>query len=63
MVRGYRTLREFLNDGEAIASNILAARLHELEDDSIINVENPSKMAAALTIGSHPKALHGPLHA
>jgi DNA-binding HxlR family transcriptional regulator len=39
MVRGYRTFREFLNDGEGIATNILADRLHKLEAAGILTAE------------------------
>jgi DNA-binding HxlR family transcriptional regulator len=36
MVRGYRTFREFQNSGEHIATNILADRLHKLEEGGIL---------------------------
>jgi DNA-binding HxlR family transcriptional regulator len=37
MVRGYRTFKEFQGSGEGIASNILADRLHTLEDAGIVS--------------------------
>jgi DNA-binding HxlR family transcriptional regulator len=39
MIRGYRTFREFQQSGEGIASNILAARLRNLEASGIIIAE------------------------
>lgn len=36
MVRGYRTFQEFLDSGEGIASNILAARLRRLRAAGIL---------------------------
>jgi DNA-binding HxlR family transcriptional regulator len=36
MVRGYRTFREFQHSGEGIATNILADRLHKLEEGGIL---------------------------
>ena len=35
-VRGYRTFREFQHSGEDIATNILADRLHKLEEGGIL---------------------------
>jgi DNA-binding HxlR family transcriptional regulator len=40
MVRGYRTFGEFQRAGEGIATNILAARLKNLEANGILNSEN-----------------------
>jgi DNA-binding HxlR family transcriptional regulator len=39
MVRGYRTFREFQHSGEGIATNILADRLHKLEQGGILRRE------------------------
>jgi len=39
MVRGYRTFKEFENSGEGIATNILADRLHKLEQAGILEAE------------------------
>jgi DNA-binding HxlR family transcriptional regulator len=40
MVRGYRTFREFQQAGEGIATNILADRLHKLQDANIVACES-----------------------
>ncbi len=39
MVRGYRTFKEFQTSGEGIATNILADRLHRLQEAEIIESE------------------------
>jgi DNA-binding HxlR family transcriptional regulator len=39
MVRGYRTFREFQQDGDGIASNILTDRLQKLESAGILTTE------------------------
>ena len=39
MVRGYRTFREFQQDGDGIASNILSDRLQKLEAAGILTTE------------------------
>src|SRR6202035_5135572 len=39
MLRGFRTYKEFLGSGEAIATNILAERLRRLEAHGIIRSE------------------------
>ncbi|MGD0830638.1 MAG: helix-turn-helix domain-containing protein [Terracidiphilus sp.] len=39
MVRGYSSFREFQSAGEGIASNILADRLHKLEEAGILTGE------------------------
>jgi DNA-binding HxlR family transcriptional regulator len=39
MVRGFHTFREFLESGEGIATNILAARLKKLEAAGIVAAE------------------------
>jgi DNA-binding HxlR family transcriptional regulator len=39
MVRGFRTFKSFLESGEGIASNILADRLHKLEQAGILVAE------------------------
>jgi DNA-binding HxlR family transcriptional regulator len=39
MVRGFQTFKEFQQSGEGIATNILADRLHRLEEVGIITAE------------------------
>lgn len=39
MVRGFRTFKEFQESGEGIATNILADRLHRLEQAGILTTE------------------------
>jgi DNA-binding HxlR family transcriptional regulator len=39
MVRGYRTFREFQQDGDGIASNILTDRLQKLESAGVLTTE------------------------
>lgn len=38
-VRGFRTFKEFLGSGEGIATNVLANRLHRLEESGILSRE------------------------
>ena len=40
MVRGYHTFKQFLESGEGIASNVLAARLKRLREAGIVSVES-----------------------
>lgn len=42
MVRGFRTFKEFQGSGERIATNVLAERLHRLEDVKIVRAEADS---------------------
>lgn len=57
MVRGYRTFKEFQQSGEGIATNILADRLHKLEEARIIAAEVDKTDGRKLNYRLTPKGI------
>jgi DNA-binding HxlR family transcriptional regulator len=57
MVRGLRTFKDFHEAGEGIATNILADRLHKLEQAGIITAEGRSYALTAKGIDLAPALL------
>ena len=57
MVRGCRTFREFQQDGDGIASNILSNRLHRLEATGILTTEPAERDARSTHYRLTPKGI------
>lgn len=57
MVRGYRTFGEFLDAGEGIATNVLAARLQKLRSAGLIDAETMAGDRRSIAYRLTPKGI------